>query len=202
MQIFPKRYLAAGAIKKTPQGLKIAGESTASTHDPGTDIKMDDLDRKLLWALSCSGEMSVRQLGAKLGVSHATVQYRIDRMRRSGVLRGFYFDVEPIQYGYHDFVWQLSVSRGKPRLEARLVEMALSEPSITYVASFFGEWDFELGLEVAEPRLINPLIQRLSEVSGPEFRSVRLMMRFGQLTLRHFPFFSDAVVNLTRKGRN
>jgi DNA-binding Lrp family transcriptional regulator len=188
MQIFPKRYLAAGAIKRTPQGLRVAGEPPASTHDPDTDIKLDDLDRRLLWALSCSGEMSVRQLGAMLDVSHATVQYRIDRMRRSGVLRGFYFDVEPLQYGYHDFVWQLSVSRGKARLESRLVEMGLREPSITYVASFFGEWDFELGLEVAEPRLINPLIQRLSEVCGPEFRSIRLMMRFGQLALRLFPF--------------
>ena len=50
---------------------------------------MDTTDRKLLALLRKDGRASLSALAAELGVSRGTVQNRIDRLTREGVISGF-----------------------------------------------------------------------------------------------------------------
>ncbi len=53
------------------------------------EIKMDDLDYKLLGLLTNDARASVSDLANELGVSRGTVQNRIDRMKRDKVIHRF-----------------------------------------------------------------------------------------------------------------
>lgn len=53
------------------------------------EVKMDDLDYKLLGLLTNDARASVSDLANELGVSRGTVQNRIDRMKRDKVIHRF-----------------------------------------------------------------------------------------------------------------
>lgn len=53
------------------------------------EVKMDDLDYKLLGLLTSDARASVSDLANELGVSRGTVQNRIDRMKRDKVIHRF-----------------------------------------------------------------------------------------------------------------
>jgi DNA-binding Lrp family transcriptional regulator len=50
---------------------------------------MDDIDRKILVALSENARQSLVILARKLGLARTTVQSRIDRLETSGVIQGY-----------------------------------------------------------------------------------------------------------------
>ncbi len=52
-------------------------------------IDLDDIDRKLLALLGANARTPVARLGSKLGVARTTVQARLDRLERSGVIAGY-----------------------------------------------------------------------------------------------------------------
>ncbi|HSG36487.1 MAG TPA: AsnC family transcriptional regulator, partial [Paracoccaceae bacterium] len=52
-------------------------------------IELDDTDRRLLALLGANARTPVAKLGTKLGLARTTVQARLDRLERSGVIAGY-----------------------------------------------------------------------------------------------------------------
>ena len=50
---------------------------------------MDDLDKKLIQTLSDNARTPLTELARKLGVARTTVQSRIDRLEKTGTIRGY-----------------------------------------------------------------------------------------------------------------
>ena len=50
---------------------------------------MDDTDRELLRVLSLDARRPAAELARELGVSRATVQNRIEKLKNSGIIKGF-----------------------------------------------------------------------------------------------------------------
>ena len=55
----------------------------------GENPNLDDLDKQLLQLLSADAREPNASLARKLGVSRATVQNRIDRLKHRGIIHGF-----------------------------------------------------------------------------------------------------------------
>ena len=60
---------------------------------------LDDTDRRILDELAGDGRMSMRTLAERLHISRANAYARVDRLQRSGVIRGFRADVDPVASG-------------------------------------------------------------------------------------------------------
>jgi DNA-binding Lrp family transcriptional regulator len=60
---------------------------------------IDDTDRKILAELTRDGRMSVRTLAETLHISRANAYARLERLKSSGVIRGFRADVDPVASG-------------------------------------------------------------------------------------------------------
>lgn len=75
---------------------------------------MDALDARLLLLLSDEPRLGVLECSRRLGVARGTVQARLDRMQRSGVLRGFppELDLAEAGYGLTGFV-MMEIAQGK-----------------------------------------------------------------------------------------
>ncbi len=60
---------------------------------------MDDVDRRLLVLLQADGRMSNVALAEAVGLAPSTVHARVRRLVDTGVIRGFFADVDPAAVG-------------------------------------------------------------------------------------------------------
>lgn len=60
---------------------------------------MDDIDRHIVAHLTEDARVTFRQIGAAVSLSAPAVKRRIDRLRRTGIIRGFTTVLEPAALG-------------------------------------------------------------------------------------------------------
>lgn len=77
-------------------------------------VALNDVDLKILKALTSDARLSSRQLAKQCGVSTSTVLSRIKRLEESGVIRGYTTIVDHEKLGYElTVVVELTVSKGR-----------------------------------------------------------------------------------------
>ena len=63
-------------------------------------MAIDDLDRRLIHAFTRDPHIGVLGASRELGVARGTVQARLDRLQRRGVIASFEPHVDPAALGY------------------------------------------------------------------------------------------------------
>lgn len=96
----------------------------------------------MLEVLRTDGRISVNELAARANVSRATAYARFDRLRRTGVIRGFRADIDPAALGY-DVTALILVDVEQGRWRSALHELE-ALPGVEYVAVTSGTFDFVL----------------------------------------------------------
>jgi DNA-binding Lrp family transcriptional regulator len=96
-------------------GLKSTVHSSERpTSDPGASHPIDELDSRILGLLISDARFSAREVAHRLGVSTSTVTSRMERLRKSEIIRGFAADVDYQKLGYElTVVTEILVSKGK-----------------------------------------------------------------------------------------
>lgn len=61
---------------------------------------MDRIDRNLIELFTAEPRIGVLEASRRLGVARGTVQARLDKLQRSGVIRGWGPDLDPAALGY------------------------------------------------------------------------------------------------------
>ncbi|MDQ1400017.1 MAG: hypothetical protein QOK20_1949, partial [Acidimicrobiaceae bacterium] len=67
---------------------------------PASPDRLDALDRRLLATLAAAPRAGVLELARQLGVARGTVQARLDRLQRRGIVTGFGPDIDVRALGY------------------------------------------------------------------------------------------------------
>jgi len=62
--------------------------------------EIDQLDAKLLLTLRANPRIGLLEVSRRLGVARGTVQARLDKLQRRGVITGFGPELEPMRMGY------------------------------------------------------------------------------------------------------
>lgn len=65
-----------------------------------TTTSIDDLDRRIIEVFSAEPRVGVLECSRRLGVARGTVQARLDRMARAGVIEGWGPQLDPEALGY------------------------------------------------------------------------------------------------------
>ena len=127
---------------------------------------MDETDRNLLAALSENARRSTTELGRRLGLSRTTVQSRIERLERSGVVTGYTVRLsEAHERGLIRAYVMLTVA---PKQTASVVAAARRMPAVRLLQSVSGP--FDLIAEAATPNAaeMDALIDALGALEGVE----------------------------------
>ena len=75
---------------------------------------MDQLDRTLIELFAAEPRVGVLEASRRLGVARGTVQARLDRLTRSGVITGWGPDLDPEALGYPVMAFlTLEISQGR-----------------------------------------------------------------------------------------
>ncbi|NHD17849.1 MULTISPECIES: Lrp/AsnC family transcriptional regulator [Actinopolyspora] len=128
------------------------------------DGVLDELDARLLLLLSDEPRLGVLECSRRLGVARGTVQARMDRMVRKGVLRGFppELDLAAVGYGLTAFA-VLEIAQGRRGVVAEQLS-AIDE--VCEVHATTGQGDLFVRMVARSNDDLQRVIDRVVAVEG------------------------------------
>ena len=124
----------------------------------GIDLK----DRKLIYYLARNSREGFSKLAALIGVSKNSVKYRVDRLKKLGVIDRFLpiINIGLLEWNTFDIFLRL---RAKPEEEGPIIEFLKARPYMVWMASLSGEWDMILEVAVKDWNMYAGI---LADISG------------------------------------
>jgi DNA-binding Lrp family transcriptional regulator len=125
---------------------------------------MDSVDRRLLALLKHDGRASVTTLAGKLGVSRATVQARMDRLKQSGSIQRFTIDIAHGQAG--DVIRAVMLVEVQGNLTRSVIHALRRLPEISDLHSTNGAWDLVGQIETSSLAEFDRTLRDVREIKG------------------------------------
>lgn len=136
---------------------------------------LDEVDRQILAELTRDGRMSMRTLAERLHISRANAYARLDRLRTTGVVRGFRADVDPVAAGLGTSAYvTVNLNQAEWRdVGARLRAL----PGVAHLALVGGEFDVIMLVRARDNAALGRLV--LDEIQGmPGVVNTRTLLVF------------------------
>ena len=129
-------------------------------------MKLDELDRSILFALQENGRMALSEIARRSGVAPATVHERLAKLRRSGVVQGFCVRLDPRALGYTVTALVHLRTELADQVE-RTVSDLRAIPEVEEVHVVSGEYDLVVKIRARDTNhLQDLLVTRVHRVAG------------------------------------
>lgn len=135
---------------------------------------MDDLDENLLLKLRDNARAPVAELARALGLSRTTVQSRLARLERSGVIAGYAVKLAGAyeQARVHAFV-MLTV---EPKQAAAVTQALKRMPGVRRLQSVSGPFDMIATVEAPGVAEMDAVLDEIGAVKGVERTNTSLVL--------------------------
>lgn len=104
-------------------------------------IKLDLKDRKILYELDLNARQSSSDIAKKVQLSKDTINYRIKRMEKLGLIQGYYTILDTSKLGYISFRVYIKYFEITPEKEKEIVNYLVKEKKVGWVAKKEGNHD-------------------------------------------------------------
>ncbi|TDQ43172.1 Lrp/AsnC family transcriptional regulator [Tepidicella xavieri] len=129
------------------------------------NIQIDEIDARILTALSVDSRRSYADVASEVGLSTAAVHERVKKMGERGVIERFSLRVDPDKVGLH--VTAFVAIRNDGGVHCREVAPALREmPEVLELHSVAGEYDFIAKIRTRHPRGLEDVLYRIKAIPG------------------------------------
>jgi Lrp/AsnC family leucine-responsive transcriptional regulator len=119
---------------------------------------LDEKDRMILAELSADARRSIREVSRRVGLSANSVTERIQRMEKSGVLRGYHARRDPAALGYPLFAMVgIQLLHGGTDLHS-IIDRLLEIPEVRGVHLLAGQWDLMVELRLRDHQHLRNLM--------------------------------------------
>lgn len=125
-------------------------------------VDLDDTDRRILAELTADGRLSMRTLAERLHISRANAYARVDRLRTTGVIRGFTADIDATAAGLGTSAYVTLNVRQADWREIRAGLQGL--PGVEHIGLIGGEFDVILLVRARDNADLRRLV--LDEIQG------------------------------------
>jgi DNA-binding Lrp family transcriptional regulator len=160
----------------------LTGERAGTMDRVTTPI--DELDGRLLRLLSEAPRAGVLELARRLSVARGTVQARLDRLQRRGVVTGFGPDVDLSAMGYAVLAFAtLEIAQGRL---LDVVEHLKDIPEVLEAHATSGEGDLHCRVVAKTNSGLQDVLNRILEVQGID-RSTTVIALSDQIRYRVMP---------------
>lgn len=105
----------------------------------GSSSDLDEIDISILRLLRGNSRMSLQEMSRITGISDATIQFRLKRMKANGVICGFTIMTNPAATGYAVTAIVLVQTDADKHDDAKIALTKI--PEISEVYEVFGEYD-------------------------------------------------------------
>jgi Lrp/AsnC family transcriptional regulator for asnA, asnC and gidA len=133
----------------------------------GNSLDLDETDRTILRSLRQNARMSLQEMSRKTGISDATLQFRLKRMKANGAIEQFTITANPAATGYT--VTAIMLVQTDAERHDGAVEALAKIPEITEVYGVLGEYDLFLKVWSRSLEELNTIINdRIRSIDGIE----------------------------------
>jgi DNA-binding Lrp family transcriptional regulator len=141
-------------------------------------LRIDDVDQQIIALLVADARASYAEIGSRVSLSAPAVKRRVDRLRSSGVIRGFTTVVDPAAVGWttEAFVELYCTGRTTP---AQLTVAARRHPEVVGAYTVSGQADALVHLRAADIAHLEQALERLR--AEPFVTSTRSMIVLSRL---------------------
>ncbi len=108
----------------------------------GSIMDLDEVDRAILGSLREDARISLRDMSKRLGISDATIQFRLKRLKANGVIDRFTIMANPAATGYP--VTAILLVQTDNERHDQVVKALVKVAGITEVYGILGEYDLFL----------------------------------------------------------
>lgn len=150
---------------------------------------LDELDARLIDLMAAEPRIGLMEASRRLGVARGTVQARLDKLTRRGVIRGFGPEVEPSRMGYPVTAFvALEITQGR-LVEA--IEHLEAIPEVLEAHATSGALDLLVRVVAHDTAQLQDIINRLLETSAVR-RSTSYIVLSTQIAHRTGPLVRAA----------
>ncbi|BEL10696.1 Lrp/AsnC family transcriptional regulator [Actinoplanes sichuanensis] len=141
-------------------------------------MQMDVVDQRIVALLVADARASYAEIGAKVSLSAPAVKRRVDRLRSSGVIKGFTAVIEPSAVGWttEAFVELFCTGRTTP---AQITVATRRHPEVVGAYTVSGQADALVHLRAADIGHLEQALERLR--AEPFVTSTRSMVVLSRL---------------------
>jgi DNA-binding Lrp family transcriptional regulator len=141
-------------------------------------LRMDAIDQRIIASLVADARSSYAEIGAAVSLSAPAVKRRVDRLRATGVIRGFTAVVDPASVGWttEAFVELYCTGRTTP---TQITEATRRHPEVVAAYTVSGEADALVHLRAADISHLEQALERLR--AEPFVTSTRSMIVLSRL---------------------
>jgi DNA-binding Lrp family transcriptional regulator len=128
--------------------------------------KVQELSReeiKLLHAYAASSDGNRSQIAKALGVPATTIQYQLEKLRKSGVLLGVRYQVSSEIAGHYPYRVLLSTSHPLSSHRIKIFNWAKTNPLVVSMMHGVGPWQYELRIEAPGTSAVSSLVDDILE---------------------------------------
>ncbi|HLG86742.1 MAG TPA: Lrp/AsnC family transcriptional regulator [Alphaproteobacteria bacterium] len=125
---------------------------------------MDDLDRELLDLLRKNAREPTASLARKLGLARSTVQERIARLERNGVIKGYTVALDP--HAFEQRIRAIVMISTEPKQAERAVVELKRLEGLRSLVAVSGSYDLVATVESDTPALMDALLDRIGNIRG------------------------------------
>jgi Lrp/AsnC family leucine-responsive transcriptional regulator len=111
----------------------------------------DEIDRKLLAMLQSDDRLALKDLSKKIGVAASTLNDRIKRLVRQGVITGFHARLSTEALGL-DLLAFMLVGWSDPKVEPVFLDRMRKSPSVMECHHVTGVWNYLIKIRVKNTR--------------------------------------------------
>jgi DNA-binding Lrp family transcriptional regulator len=125
---------------------------------------MDDTDRRLIALLRHDARATIATLAKKLGVARGTVQNRMARLEKEGVILGYAARLKP-QVDEHNIRALMTIAVEGNRNEA-VLESLYGDPAVGALHTTNGRWDIVAELRTDSLATFDHVLRRIGQIEG------------------------------------
>lgn len=176
--LFPRSYLST----------KSYSTKSLSCGDVGSSYHLDEIDSRLLSALSQLRSASFREVAQSLKLPLTTAQARLKRLKEGKVIVGFAYELNPKVIGAQGYRLLIYLKAMSSKFREAFYRHCEEEKHIFAIIECVGSWDFELKVEVEDDDELHVLIGKLYEKFPRDLREVKTLTVFDTPKLSFYPF--------------
>lgn len=149
-------------------------------------VEIDDLDRKVLTGIASYGAESHRQIALRLKMPLSTFELRVRKLKDKGVIVGQILAVNCALFGMQAYKLLIYAKGMNIELAKALGRFSELHRNVVYFIECIGTWDFEIGVEVANPQEVTEIVQELYEEFGALINTIKLLNKFSDTKVRWY----------------
>lgn len=176
--LFSRKYLHPKGRPAAP--LEVASRSSSRALDP--------IDFQILQLVGQEGGWQLSGIASKLKVPISTVEYRIRKLQKDGVIKGWVYSVEAGAIGMFSYRLHVEMRQVDPATARALYSFCAKHLDVFSLTRCIGSWDYEIAIEVETQEQVTEIVQSLYESLSATVRSIRAIPIFSCLKSSMFPF--------------